>query len=92
MIVGFFIILSGFMLMFSGASLMVREYCVRYLVAPKEGIQFVNMKMNGDYAVVNDGGKLTEFKDPVYRFVVAGKTPKSMILNYEAAIRAEERK
>lgn len=83
MMMGLVMIFLGLTMVFSGASLMVRDYCHQFLVAPKEGLQFVNIKMNGTYAEIKDGNKLEEIQNPIYRFVLAGKNKEGFIFKEE---------
>lgn len=70
MSMGWFLITLGIFWVILGASTVVRDYCNKFLVAPKENIVATKMVFNGAYTITPDGSKI---ENPEYQFLILEK-------------------
>ena len=70
MITGWFLITLGICWVILGSSIVVRDYCNKFLIAPKENIVATKMVFNGAYTIAPDGSKI---ENPEYQFLILEK-------------------
>lgn len=64
---GWFLIILGIFWVILGSSIIVRDYCRKFLmVAPKEKVVATKMVFNGAYTIAPDGSKI---ENPEYQFL-----------------------